>query len=63
MKHIESESNIPQIPERIIVKGDRAQKRAAQSEGPFPDVREEMYEYRRYAKNMSPAIIGCLSRK
>ncbi len=42
MKHMLSESNIPQIPETIIVKGDSAQKRTAQIEASCRDVLEEM---------------------
>ena len=42
MKHIESESNMPQIPETISVKGESAQKRAAQSEESCRDVLAEM---------------------
>lgn len=63
MKDMAMESNIPQIPERIMVNGDKSQNLRAQMEALWPVLLEETDGYRRYATAKSPRIIGCLSRK
>jgi hypothetical protein len=63
MKDMAIESNIPQIPDKIIVNGEKSQKHRAQMGTSCLAVLEEIYENRRYAKPRSPRIIGCLRRK
>jgi hypothetical protein len=61
-KDIASESNIPQIPERIIVKGENNQNERTQR-AIGPSFLDDTYWYSRYARPTSPKITGCFKRK
>jgi hypothetical protein len=63
MKDMAIGSNIPQIPERIIVNGEKSQKHSAQTRALCSTVLEEIYENSRYARARSPIITGCFRRK
>ncbi len=62
MKAIAMESNMPQIPDKIIVYGDRSQNASTQVEFPLCTL-SDTKEHNRYARTTSPMIIGCLRRK
>ena len=62
MKQIAMPSNMPHMPEMIIVKGENSHRESTQKEAE-PGFLWYTYENIRYARATSPKITGCFKRK